>query len=146
MLWRTTSGQAGAQRCCAPTQLCSCGVGFESGGLGVLFRCRRLAEMEVGEEDKVGDEGADGIDEGIPGGGGAAGDEGLVDFVEAGIADGDDEGGDAPGPVPAGASAADRAEKQNAEDEIFGEVGALSDDVVDVNDLAVREVGQEPAE
>ena len=102
--------------------------------------------MEVGEKGEVGEEGADGVEQGIPGGGGAAGDEGLVDFIEAGVAGGDDEGGYAPGPVPADADAAHGAEKQDAEDEIFGEVGALANDVMDVDDLVMREVGEEPAE
>lgn len=102
--------------------------------------------MEPSEKDQVREEGADGVEQGVPGGGGAAGNEGLVDFVEAGVAGGDDEGGDAPGPVPADARAADGAEKQNAEDEIFSEVGALSNDVMDMDDLVMREVGEEPAE
>ena len=111
----------------------------------MCWRCG-FSEVEVGEEGEVGDEGADGVEEGIPGGGGAAGDEGLVDFVEAGVAGGDDEGSDAPCPMPADAGAANATEKQNAEDEVFSEVGALTDDVMDVGDLVVRQKGKEPAE
>jgi hypothetical protein len=48
--------------------------------------------------------------------------------------------------MPADAGAADRAEKQNAEDEIFGEVCALANDVMDVADLVMGEVRQEPVE
>jgi hypothetical protein len=118
-----------------------------SKGIG---RCRGwwgfFTEVEPSEEGEVGEEGADGVEEGIPWAGGAAGDEGLVDFVEAGVAGGDDEGGEAPRPAPADAGAANGAEKQNGEDEIFGEVGALANDVVDVGDLAVGEVREEPAQ
>src|SRR5579871_2960274 len=99
-----------------------------SSGFGRWSRLCGFAEMEVGEEGEVGKEGADGVEQGVPWGGGAASDEGLVDFVEAGVAGGDDEGGDAPGPVPADAGTADAAEKQNAEDEVFGEVRGLPND------------------
>jgi hypothetical protein len=89
------------------------------------------------EEGEVGKEGADGVEEGVPRAGGSAGHEGLMDFVEAGVAGGDDESGDAPSPAPAEASAADGAEKQNAEDEILGEVGGLADDVMNVSNLVM---------
>ena len=102
--------------------------------------------MEVSEKGEVGEESADGVEQGIPRGGGAAGDEGLVNFVEARVAGGDDESGDAPRPAPADARAADGAEKQNAEDEIFGEVRRLTDEVMNSRDLVMAQVRQEPAE
>lgn len=119
-------------------------------GLGEFSRgCgwrRWFAEVEVREEDEVGEEGADGIDKGIPRSGGAAGDEGLVDFVEACVAGGDDEGGDAPRPMPTDACAADSAEEKNAEDEIFGEVSGFTDDVMNVGDLVAAQVREYPAQ
>ena len=115
------------------------------GRIGVRRR-RFFAELEPCEEGEVGEEGADGVEERVPGSGGAAGDKGLVNFVEAGVAGGDDECGDAPRPAPTQAGAADGAEKQNAEDEIFGEVRALANDVVNVDDLAMRQVGKEPVD
>ena len=48
--------------------------------------------------------------------------------------------------MPAFAGAADRAEKQNAEDEILGEVSALANDVMDVGDLMVGQMWEEPVE
>jgi hypothetical protein len=118
-----------------------------SGGIGGgCGRCGFFAQVEPCEEGEVGEEGADGVEEGIPWAGGAADDEGLVNFVEAGVAGGDDQGGEAPRPAPADTGAADGAEEQNGEDEIFGEVGALTNDVVNVGDLAVGEVREEPAQ
>ena len=102
--------------------------------------------MEPGEEREVGEESADGIEQGIPRSGGAAGDERLVDLVEAGVASGDDEGSKAPGPVPTFAGSADAAEKQDTEDEIFGEVGALANEVVDVGDSMMAEMREQPSQ
>ena len=67
-----------------------------------------------------------------------------MDFVEAGVAGGDDECGDAPRPAPSDACSADGAEKQNAEYEIFGEVGTLPNDVMYVSDLVVSPLGEQP--
>src|SRR5260221_12689245 len=66
----------------------------------------------------------------------AAGDERLVDFIESGVAEGDEERGESPGPEPAGADASNAAEEQRAEDKIFGEVGRLAYEVED--DLELR--------
>ena len=87
-------------------------------------------EAEPEEEHGEGEEGADGVKEGIVGGGGAADDEGLVDFVEAGISGGHKPGGKAPGPAPAFAVAANATIEQKTEDKIFGEVGAFADEMV----------------
>src|SRR5713226_2271702 len=62
-----------------------------------------LARAEPEPEDGEGEEGAGGVEKGIVGGGFAAGDEGLMDFVESGIAGSDAERGESPGPAPADA-------------------------------------------
>src|SRR5579864_6950558 len=102
------------------------------------------AEAEPEPEGSEGEEGADGVEKGIVRRGGAASDEGLVDFVHDGIACGHREGGNAPGPTPAFAIAPDAAVDEEAENEIFGEVGGLADDVVDEMELVLGEVRDEP--
>src|SRR5580700_1703195 len=86
-----------------------------------------LSGVAMEAEPKVkggeGEEGADGIEKGIVGRGGAAGDEGLMDFVHDGIARSDRESGEAPGPAPAFAIAADATVEQEAENKVLGEVG-----------------------
>src|ERR1700675_1887352 len=113
---------------------------------GRFFYGRKLvsvqAEPEV--EDGEGEEGADGVEQGIVGRGGAAGDEGLMDFVHDGIACGYGEGGDAPGPAPAFAIAADAAIDQETKNKIFCEVGAFADDVVNETELVFGEVREKP--
>ena len=105
------------------------------------------AEEEVEqEEDEEGGEGASGIEEGIPGGGGARSYEGLVNFVESGIGGGDEPGVERPGPVPAPAVAANAAIQQQVEDEIFDEMGRFPDQVVKGEDEVVGGRGQQPAE
>ena len=101
-----------------------------------------MAEPEV--QSGEGEEGADGVEQGIVGRSGAAGDEGLMDFVEDGVACGDGQSRDAPGPAPASAIAADPAVDQEAEDKIFSEVGAFADDVVDEIELVFGEMRKEP--
>ena len=52
-----------------------------------------MGEETVKQEgDEESEEGAGGVEEGIPGGGGAGGDEGLMEFVQAGIGGGDEPG------------------------------------------------------
>jgi len=65
-----------------------------------------------------------------------------MDFVEARVAGRDDESGDTPGPMPANARAARQRGEQNRQDEIFREVRALTNDVVNVDDLVARELGE----
>ena len=102
------------------------------------------AEAEPEPEGGEGEEGADGVEKGIVGRGGAADDERLMDFVHDGIACGDGEGRDAPRPAPAFAIAADAAVDQDAKNKIFGEVGALADDVVNEIELVFGEMGEKP--
>jgi hypothetical protein len=104
------------------------------------------SEAVEGEEEKEGDQGAGGVEKRVPGGGGARGDEGLVNFVEAGIGGGDEPGGGGPRPAPVGAAGADAAIEKNEEDEVFGEVGAFADEEMEVVDGVGGERGQEPAE
>jgi len=97
-------------------------------------------DPEHGERE----EGADRVEKGIVRRSGAAGDEGLVNFVHDGIARGDGKGGDPPGPAPAFAIASDAAINQEAENKIFGEVGAFADEMVHEIELILREPGEEP--
>ena len=111
----------------------------------VLKRRRfRAAEAEPEPEGGEGEERADGVEKGIVGRGGAADDEGLMDFVHDGIAGGDGKGGNAPGPAPAFAIAADAAVDQDAKNKILGEVGALADDVVNEIELVFAQMGEKP--
>lgn len=87
-------------------------------------------ETEPEKECGEGEEGADGVEKGIVGRGGAADDEGLVDFVKARIDCGHKPGGKAPGPAPAFAIAANATIEQEAKDKIFGEVGAFANEMV----------------
>jgi hypothetical protein len=114
------------------------------GAIGGFAVVRAEAEPEI--DGGNGEEGADGIEKGIVGRSGAAGDKGLVDFVHDGIAGGDGEGGDAPRPPPALAIAADAAVDQHAKNKIFGEVGAFADDMVNEIELVFGEVRKKPVD
>ena len=103
------------------------------------------AEVKPEEEEEAGDEGADGVEERVPGRSGAAGDEGLVDFVERGIACRDRKSGECPRPAPSNARAAHTAKKKNIEDEIFCKVRGLADEKVDDGELVFGKGGKEPA-
>ena len=105
-----------------------------------------LAKAQPEPDGREGEEGADGIDKGIVWGGLATGDEGLMDFVESGIAGSDEERGESPGPAPADARATNAAIEQEAKDEVFDEVGRLANVVVDQIKLRVGQAGYEPAE
>jgi hypothetical protein len=108
--------------------------------------CRGGAGAEVAVEevdDGEGDEGAGGVEEGVPCGGGAGGDKGLVDFVEGGISGGDKPGGPGPGPAPTGVSGANAAKEDHIEDEILGEVRGLADEVMDYLKLGSGEMRNE---
>src|SRR5437879_3642367 len=104
----------------------------------------RPAEEKPEEEDDGCDEGADGVEERVPGRSGAAGDEGLVDFVERGIACRDRKGGECPRPAPSNARAAHTAKKKNIEDEIFREVRGLADVMVNDVELIGGQRAEEP--
>lgn len=97
------------------------------------------------EEDEEGKEGAAGVEEGIPGGSVARRDEGLMDFVQGGVARGDEPGGEGPGPVPADTRAANAAIKQSIKDEEFSEMRGLADIKVDDFKGRIAEGGREPA-
>lgn len=105
-----------------------------------------LAGAKPEPENGEGEERADGIEEGIIRGGFAAGDEGLMDFVESGIAGGDKERGESPGPAPARAGTSNAAKEEKAKDEVFNEVGRFANVVVDQPKLRVGQTGYEPAE
>lgn len=93
-----------------------------SGGAGA-----EDAAVEV-EEDEEGDEGAGGVKERIPGGGGAGSDEGLMDFVEGGIGGGDEPRAESPGPVPATTRAANATVEKKEKDEVLDEMGAFANE------------------
>ena len=72
-----------------------------------------------------------GIDQRVVGRGLATGDEGLVDFVERGVAARDEERSQSPGPAPADVAATNATEQKHTEDEVLGEVGALANVMMD---------------
>jgi len=94
--------------------------GVGGGGAG-----RRTPEVPEAYESGC-EEGASGVEERVPRRSGAAGDEGLVNFVEAGVTRSDGERGEGPGPAPAFAVAAEAAKEEEIEDEVVGEVGGLA--------------------
>ena len=69
-----------------------------------------------------------------------------MDFVEGGVGGSDEPGGESPGPVPAAARSANAAIKENKEDEVFGEVSGLADEVVDGVNAFVGDGRNEPPE
>lgn len=116
-------------------------------GLGLLWSCTlAVVEAEPEPDDAESEERADGIDEGIVRGGLAAGDESLVDFVERGIAESDEQRGQSPGPAPANARATNPAVEQQAEDKVLGEVGGLANVMVNELELRGGQVRFEPAQ
>ena len=86
------------------------------------------------------------IEKGVPGGSLARGDKGLMDFVQGGVARGDEPGGEGPGPVPTDARAANAAVQQRIENEVFGEMRRLADVVMDDFKGGIAEGRREPAE
>jgi len=96
--------------------------------------------------DGQGDESANGVEEGVPRGGGAGGDEGLVDFVKGGVGSGDKPSGPGPSPAPAGMCASNATKENQIEDEIFSEVRRFADEVVDYRELGSGEVRNEGVE
>src|SRR5260370_26501652 len=69
-----------------------------------------------------------------------------MDFVEGGIAGSEEEGGESPGPTPADAGAANATIEKQAKNDIFGEMGRLTNVVVDHVKLFAGQAGYEPAE
>jgi len=112
--------------------------GFCHGGRS----CSAVAEPKVEGGDGEGSGG--GVEKGIVRRGAAAGDEGLVDFVHDGIAGGDGQGGDSPGPMPAFASASKAAKEQKAKNKILGEVRAFANDMVNQIELVRVQVRKKP--
>ena len=106
---------------------------------------RSTVKAEPEPDDAESEKRADGIDQGVVGRGLAAGDEGLVDFVERGIAARDEERSQSPGPAPADVAAANAAKEKRAEDEVLGEVGALANVMMDEVKLGRGQIGFEPA-
>jgi len=104
------------------------------------------AGAEQEPKDGEGEEGPGGIDKGIVRRGLAAGDERLMDLIESGVAEGDEQRGQSPGPAPADAATANATVEEQTEDEVFGEVSGLADVMVDELELSGGEVGFEPAE
>jgi hypothetical protein len=107
--------------------------------------CRANAAAEQEKEDDAGDEGAEGVEERIHGGGGAAHDERLVNLVEGRVACGDGKSGKSPSPAPAGAGAAHAAEQKQIENELFGKVSGFADEKVDDGELVLGKRGKKPA-
>src|SRR5206468_4433927 len=83
--------------------------------------------------------GAGGGKPGVVGGGGSAGDEGLMDFVESGVGSRGEPGRKSPQPAPALARAANPAIDQQTENEILSEVRAFADEIVNSVELAFGE-------
>lgn len=105
-----------------------------------------VAHHEVPKkDDKRSDEGANGVQQRIPRRCRAAYDEGLVDFVEGGIACGDGEGGKGPSPTPAGAGATNATEQKQIENEVFCKMSGFADEKVDDGELVSGKRGKEPA-
>ena len=104
------------------------------------------ADTVIEKKKEDGEESSDGIEQRVVGGSGAAGDEGLMNFVQRGVEGGDRKGCEGPAPVPSGTRSANGAIEQNTKDEIFGEVGGFADEEMDAIDLIGGDGGDEGAQ
>ena len=111
---------------------------------GTRFYESRAKFRVVQIEKQEGGGGANGIEEGIERGGTTGSDEGLMNFIEAGIGGGQEPGREGGGPIPAATMSAQAAIEQQEENKIFAEVGELADDMVNEFDLLMREGGMKP--
>jgi hypothetical protein len=87
-----------------------------------------------------------GVQQGIISRGCAAGDEGLVDFIQNGVARGNRERRNAPSPAPSFASRAHAAVEEQAKHKILAEVRALSNEVVDREELILCQGWDQPSQ
>ena len=106
----------------------------------------RSTEAKPEKEGGEGNESADGIQQGIVGRGAAAGDESLMNFIEAGVRSGGEPCEKCPSPAPAGAIAAETPEEQEAKNKIFSEMRALADEMVDEVELMRVEMREQPVD
>lgn len=104
------------------------------------------AKAEPEPERGEGEEGADGVEQGIVRGRRTAGDESLMDLVEAAVAGGNHQRGYTPAPMPSAPPATHRAKQQQAEHKIFGEVRAFANDVMDEIELVRGDGREKPAQ
>ena len=100
--------------------------------------------MEIKDQDSR--ERADGVEQGIIRGGGTAGYERLVDFIERGVDGGGEPGGESPKPAPTLALAAHSSIQQNTENEILGEVCRLADEAMDGLEPVVGQARNQPVQ
>jgi len=70
----------------------------------------------------------------------------LVDLVESSVGGSDEPCGEGPGPMPTVARAADATVEQHIENEIFGEVRGLANEVVDGLKGRIAEGWHEPVQ
>lgn len=117
-----------------------CGADEASGSTGALVAA---VENKHGEKSN---EGAGGIEEGVPSRGSAGSDEGLMKLVESGIEGGHEPCGERPAPVPARTRAPNAAIKKHEENEVFQKMRCFADEMVHVEDVILRGGGKQPAE
>jgi hypothetical protein len=117
-----------------------CGGDEASGSTGTL---EAAVEKKDGEKSN---EGAGGIEEGVPSRGSAGSDEGLMKLVEGGIEGGNEPCGERRAPVPARARAADTSIKKHEENKVFDEMRCFADQMVHVEDAVLRGGGKQLAE
>src|SRR5258708_12566638 len=84
-------------------------------------------KSEPQEQRQCRGKGADGVEQGIPGRSGTRSYEGLMNFIERGIACCDRQRGKRPGPAPVRTAVANSAKQQHTENEIFREMRRLAD-------------------
>src|SRR5205807_1538648 len=72
--------------------------------------------------------------------------ERLVNFIQQGIARGDEQRAESPHPAPAGLAAPQRAVQQQEKHKVLREMRALANDMMDVVVLTLRQPGNEPAQ
>lgn len=91
----------------------------------------RAAEVEPQSEHEEREERTDGIQQRIVRRSGTAGDEGLVNFIEARIARSDKPRRKSPGPPPSRTRATNAAKNEEIEDEVFAEVRGFANQMMD---------------
>lgn len=111
----------------------------------MLFICGTAQAVKEADYHN-GNEGADGIQKRIPRTGTAGSHKGLVDFVECGVAGGDEPGKHSRRQVPSTADSAQPAIEKQKENKIFRKMGEFPNDVVNEVQRCHADAGKEPAE
>src|SRR5438477_3230277 len=102
----------------APVTRETCPVRLKSGNFTGISSLAKIVKEK--DEDEC-NGGSDGVEEGVPRRGRAAGDKSLVDFIQRGVPGGDGKSEEGPRPTPGFAIATGSAEEEQIDNAILGE-------------------------